>query len=185
MALPADVIRLWLGLRACHLPPWGALCEAVSSPGSSLSHLKWACFPGLVHNPEVCLWKCCLRRGARSRCETGDGEDGVCIVCRDPPWLFAFLNAFVHDSLYLHNSPKKTLVHAMSPQSCPTLCFCGPSTARLLCPWDSPGKNRRWLLRPPPGDLPHPEIKPMSLTSPALSGKFFTTSATWKILKRP
>ena len=42
-----------------------------------------------------------------------------------------------------------------------------------------------WLPCPPPGDLPHPEIKPMSLTSPALAGKFFTTSATWKVLKRP
>ena len=31
-----------------------------------------------------------------------------------------------------------------------------------------------------PGDLPHPEIKPMSLTFPTLAGKFFTTSTTWK-----
>ena len=28
---------------------------------------------------------------------------------------------------------------------------------------------------PPPEDLPHPGIKPMSLTSPALAGGFFTT----------
>ena len=42
-----------------------------------------------------------------------------------------------------------------------------------------------WLPCPPPGDLPHPEIKPVSLTSPALAGKFFTTSTTWKVLKRP
>ena len=33
---------------------------------------------------------------------------------------------------------------------------------------------------PPPGDLPDPEIESMSLTSPALAGRFFTTSATWK-----
>ena len=32
---------------------------------------------------------------------------------------------------------------------------------------------------PPPGDLPDPGIEPMSLTSPALAGGFFTTSATW------
>ena len=31
---------------------------------------------------------------------------------------------------------------------------------------------------PPPGDLPDPGIKPMSLASPALAGRFFTTSAT-------
>ena len=34
------------------------------------------------------------------------------------------------------------------------------------------------LLCPPPGDLPNPGIKPMSLMSPALAGGFFTTSAT-------
>ena len=30
---------------------------------------------------------------------------------------------------------------------------------------------------PAPGDLPEPEIKP---ASPALTGGFFTTSATWE-----
>ena len=33
---------------------------------------------------------------------------------------------------------------------------------------------------PPPGDLPDPGIKPMSFVSPALAGRFFTTSATWE-----
>ena len=33
---------------------------------------------------------------------------------------------------------------------------------------------------PPPGGLPDPGIKPRSLTSPALAGAFFTTSATWE-----
>ena len=33
---------------------------------------------------------------------------------------------------------------------------------------------------PPPGDLPDPEIKPEFLTSPALAGRFFTTSTTWE-----
>ena len=32
----------------------------------------------------------------------------------------------------------------------------------------------------PSGDLPDPGIKPISLTSPALAGGFFTTSATWE-----
>ena len=35
---------------------------------------------------------------------------------------------------------------------------------------------------PYPGALPNPGIKPMSLTSPALAGKFFTTSTTWEAL---
>ena len=30
---------------------------------------------------------------------------------------------------------------------------------------------------PPPGDLPNPGIKPVSLVSPALAGRFFTTTA--------
>ena len=33
---------------------------------------------------------------------------------------------------------------------------------------------------PPPGDLPNPRMEPGSLTSPALTGGFFTTSATWE-----
>ena len=32
----------------------------------------------------------------------------------------------------------------------------------------------------PPGDLPDPGIEPTSLTSPALAGGFFTTSAIWE-----
>ena len=38
------------------------------------------------------------------------------------------------------------------------------------------------LPSPPPGDLPDPGIKPTSPTSPALAGRFFTTSATWEAL---
>ena len=34
----------------------------------------------------------------------------------------------------------------------------------------------------PPGDLPDPGIEPDSLTSSALAGGFFTTSATWEAL---
>ena len=49
---------------------------------------------------------------------------------------------------------------------------------------DSLGKNTGvgilgGLPCPPPEDLPDPEIKPMSLMSPALAGGFFITSATW------
>ena len=35
---------------------------------------------------------------------------------------------------------------------------------------------------PPPGDPPNPGIQTTSLTSPALAGGFFTTSATWEAL---
>ena len=43
-------------------------------------------------------------------------------------------------------------------------------------------KQEYWsrLPCPPPGDLPNPGIEPVSLTFPALEGKFFTASATWE-----
>ena len=51
---------------------------------------------------------------------------------------------------------------------------------------DSPGKNTvSGLPCSPPGDFPDPGIKPTSLKSPALVGRFFTTSATWEALILP
>ena len=45
--------------------------------------------------------------------------------------------------------------------------------AKLLCPWNFPGKNTGAELPfPCPGDLTDPEIKP---ASPALTGGFHTT----------
>ena len=38
----------------------------------------------------------------------------------------------------------------------------------------------RGLPCPPPEDLPDPGIELLSLTSPVLAGRFFTTSATWE-----
>ena len=38
---------------------------------------------------------------------------------------------------------------------------------------------------PPPGDLPDPEIKPASLASPALAGRFFTTHSNREALTLP
>ena len=47
---------------------------------------------------------------------------------------------------------------------------------RLLCPWDSLGKNTgSGLPFSFPGDLPDPGIKPKSLASPALAGELFTS----------
>ena len=55
----------------------------------------------------------------------------------------------------------------------------------LLCPW---GFSRReyWsvLPCPSPGDLPDPGIRPVSLISPASSGRFFTTSVTGEPYER-
>ena len=41
-------------------------------------------------------------------------------------------------------------------------------------------ENWSGLPCPPAGDLPNPGIETASLTSPALTGGFFTTSATWE-----
>ena len=43
-------------------------------------------------------------------------------------------------------------------------------------------RTRSGLPIPPPGDLPDPRIKPLSLISPASAGRFFTTSVIWEPL---
>ena len=58
---------------------------------------------------------------------------------------------------------------AKSVQSCATLC--NPTDCTLQLPlWGFP-RQGYWsgLLFPLPGDLPDPEIKPVSLTSPYIS----------------
>ena len=56
----------------------------------------------------------------------------------------------------------------------------GLQPARLLCSWDSPGKNTgascHFLFQ---GIFPTQGLN-LSLTWPALAGRFFTTSATWE-----
>jgi len=43
-------------------------------------------------------------------------------------------------------------------------------------------RQEHWsgLPSPSPGDLPHPRTELLSLRSPALAGRFFTTSAPWE-----
>ena len=72
-------------------------------------------------------------------------------------------------------------VHAKSLQSCPTLCNpinCGTpgSSVRGILQ----ARILEWVAISTPGDLPDPGIKPASLTSLDLAGRFFTTSATWE-----
>ena len=42
-----------------------------------------------------------------------------------------------------------------------------------------------WLPCSPPGDIPDPRIELRPLMSPALAGRFFTTSAKWEDVKGP
>ena len=46
--------------------------------------------------------------------------------------------------------------------------------------WFSRGEYWSGLPCPPPGALPYPRKEPVSLMSPALVGRFYTTSATWE-----
>ena len=81
-------------------------------------------------------------------------------------------------------------------QQCRVTCVCLPakslqSCLTLVTPWTaahqaplSMGFSRQeewggWPC-PPPAGLPNPGIKPGSLNSSALAGKFFSTSTTWE-----
>ena len=73
-------------------------------------------------------------------------------------------------------------VYCSVDQSCPTLCEpmdCSPPQAPLSMELS---RQEYWsgLPFPDPGNLPDPGTKPMSLLSPVLVGRFFTTSATWE-----
>ena len=53
------------------------------------------------------------------------------------------------------------------------------TAARFLCPWGfSRKKILEWVATPFSRESSRPEIEPLSLTSPALAGRFFTTSTT-------
>ena len=80
-------------------------------------------------------------------------------------------------------------LHCIHKSACVLSCFsCAHVFEALWCVghWASlsMGFSRQeyWsgLPCPPPGDLSIPGIKLVSLMSPALTGRFFTTSATWE-----
>jgi hypothetical protein len=70
-------------------------------------------------------------------------------------------------------------MHAKSLHSCLALCDCmdcrppGSSVHEIL-----QAKVLRWVTMPSSSGSSQPRIEPTSLTSPALAGGFFTTSAT-------
>ena len=107
---------------------------------------------------------------------------GCSLLQRDREHVFA--NLFVLPELWhRRGNSLRSYVQAKSLQSGPTLCH----------PMDSslPDSSVRGILQarilkcvalPSSRDLPNPEIKPVSLTSPALARGFFTTSASWDSL---
>ena len=79
----------------------------------------------------------------------------------------------------LRSPESSSNVRAKALQSCLTLCDsmdCSPPGSSVH--GNSQGRMLEWVTMPPPGDLPDPRIEP--LTSLALAGKYFTTSATWE-----
>ena len=73
-------------------------------------------------------------------------------------------------------------MHAELLQSCLTLRYYGLQTP--LSMRFSRQEYRSGFPCPPPRNLPDPWIKPTSLTTPALAGGFFITSATSKTMYR-
>ena len=71
-------------------------------------------------------------------------------------------------------------------QSCPTLCYSLWTAARQAPLFIGFSRQEYWsgLPCPPTGDLPDSGIKPVSLISPALAGRVFTTSATCEAYQR-
>ena len=102
----------------------------------------------------------------------------------DFPKIFKTFIVTLHSQLWssLMSLPSTWLLHpctCMCAQSCPTLC--NPMD------WSLPGYSVHGISTywsgfpfPPPGDLPNPEMEPMSPASPALVGWFFTTEPPGK-----
>ena len=78
----------------------------------------------------------------------------------------------------------------MSLGICMSACMLG-CIELLVTPWTAAHlgplslefpKQEYWsgLASPPLGDLPGPGMETASLASPALAGRFFTTSVTWE-----
>ena len=77
--------------------------------------------------------------------------------------------------------PQVVLDVHVCAQLCPTLCY--PMDYSPPAPlFMEFSRQEYWSGLPfhAPGDLPDPGIEPMPLASPALAGRFFTTSATWE-----
>ena len=83
-------------------------------------------------------------------------------------------------AVYLRDPQVCLCMWAKSIQLCPTLCDpidgspAGPSVHGTL-----QARILEWVAVPSSKDIPDPGIEPESLMSPALAGRFFTTSTTW------
>ena len=153
-------------------------------PSRPLCHGTVPVAPGLFvpFQNTACVWE-----GDKANCNRPLPGDTMDSVFSHPhsrgqgegPEVLAFPVPRIKDG----ERPQDLILVCSVIQSCPALCDpidCSP-----------PGSSIHRILQArmldkcaisSPGDLPDPRIKPMSLSSPTLTGTFFTSSATWEVL---
>ena len=137
-------------------------------------------------------WRAIVHGAARVRHDWSD------LACRhapcSPPGLsiqisFSSVQSFSHVRLFVIPGTASFLVHHQLPELAQTHVHPVGDAIQQSHPLSSPSPPAFNLLQqeywsglpcPPPEDLPDPGIEPISLMSPALAGRFFTTSATWE-----
>ena len=140
------------------------------------------CLPASCHALQQ-GWKTNSSRGTRTHTHTHSLHHAPPPISPTPP------PSKTHCEAPLPRKPLHQLYRSLaSPRACLLSRF---NHVRLSAsPWTvarqgplSMGFSRQehWsgLLCPPPGKLPNPGVEPSSLMSPALVGRFFTTSGTW------
>ena len=97
-------------------------------------------------------------------------------------WLEAFqwLDFYKHIVVFV-------CVHVSHSVVSDFLPFSGLCPTRLLCPWNSQGKNEYWsgYPFPFPGDFPNPRIKPRSPTLQTVSFTIWATREAWMYWEDP
>ena len=167
------VENLWKVIRIRWDHKVGALMNGISALYESQ---KRACFLSALST----TW------GYKEKSETRRGPNcaGILTSVFQPPEL-----------LGMHFCKPSSLRHSVMATSglprrhCSSLCCQSVASDSLWTPWTvahqtllSLGFSRQEHWRgwpcPPPGNLPDPGIKPVSLMSPALASRFFITSTT-------
>ena len=89
--------------------------------------------------------------------------------------MYIYIHTYMHAYIQTYACLLSCSSHIQLFVTLGTIAYQAPLSIRF-------SRQEYWsgLPCPPPGDLPNPGIKHMSLMSPALPGRFFTTSATWE-----
>ena len=98
---------------------------------------------------------------------------------------FIWKNDIYQGQNYRKNNEERMCVHSKLLQCCVTLCNpmdCSPPGSSVHGIFQA--RILEWVPCPPLGHLPYSGIKPKSLRSPELTGRFFSTSTTWEARER-